>query len=234
MNLKKKFKMTKKEKVLSLVMVGILIGYGAYQVAYGTNESDYRIGYKDGLASYQYCSANHNCNVSENLHDSSCVPNKNLKLTHYAIELGLFNVDNKTACNHGYFHGWIHECLKDGGGAICQHQPVSESDYEWGFKVGLGAYYECSNQTSCRPTLPQQVNVVTTTGIIDGHPGGIAISETPYAHRFHNGWVKACLNDGGWANCYGWHDGGAVIAAITGPGHCNKTGCESGNFTSIH
>jgi hypothetical protein len=228
MNLKKKLKMTKKEKILTLVLVGILIGYGWYQVAYGSNESDYRIGYKDGLASYQYCSANHNCNVSENLHDSSCVPTKNLKLTHYAIELGLFNMGNETACNHGYFHGWIHECLKDGGGAICQHQPVSESDYEWGFKVGLGAYYECSNQSSCRPTLPEQVNTV----------GGYPPDQTPYAHGYHLGWVHACLNDGGWANCYGWHDGGPVIAAITGPGRCyNNTGgqtCESGNFTSIH
>ncbi len=32
-------------------------------------------------------------------------------------------VGNQTACNHGYFHGWIHECLKDGGGALCQYQP---------------------------------------------------------------------------------------------------------------
>ena len=33
--------MSKKEKMLTLVLVGIIIGYGAYQVAYGTNESDY-------------------------------------------------------------------------------------------------------------------------------------------------------------------------------------------------
>lgn len=41
MNLKKKQKMSKKEKILTLVLVGIIIGYGAYQVACGTNESDY-------------------------------------------------------------------------------------------------------------------------------------------------------------------------------------------------
>jgi hypothetical protein len=31
-------------------------------------------------------------------------------------------VDNVTACNDGYFHGWIHECKNDGGGPICKYQ----------------------------------------------------------------------------------------------------------------
>src|SRR5215813_4054537 len=103
---------------------------------------------------------------------------------------------------------------------------TNESDYKFGFKVGLRDYYECRNQSSCKPTLPEQVNTVMITA---GE-----VSQTPYAHGYHHGWVHACLNDGGWANCYGWHDGGPVIAAITGPGRCyNNTGgqtCESGNF----
>jgi hypothetical protein len=37
MNIKQQFKM-KKEKVLTIVLLGILVGYGAFQVAYGTNE----------------------------------------------------------------------------------------------------------------------------------------------------------------------------------------------------
>jgi hypothetical protein len=116
---------------------------------------------------------------------------------------------------------------------------TNESDYRHGFKAGLWAYYECRNQSSCRPTLPEQVNTVVTTGIIDGHPGGVTVSQTPYAHGYHHGWVHACLNDGGWANCYGWHDGGPVIAAITGPGHCYNTTkegetCESGPMIPIH
>jgi hypothetical protein len=35
MNIKSHFKMTKKEKVLTLVLLGILIGYGWYETAYG-------------------------------------------------------------------------------------------------------------------------------------------------------------------------------------------------------
>jgi hypothetical protein len=110
---------------------------------------------------------------------------------------------------------------------------TSESDYRHGFKAGLRDYYQCRDQSSCRPTLPEQVNVVTTSGV-----GGISVSQTPYAHGYHHGWVKACLNDGGWANCNGWHDGGSIIAGITRPGTCdNTTGvetCESGNFITVH
>ena len=32
------------------------------------------------------------------------------------------HIDNKTACEDGYTHGWIQECLIDGGGA-CKPQP---------------------------------------------------------------------------------------------------------------
>jgi len=68
----KEFKMTKREKITTIVLLGILIGYGWYQVAYGTNESDYKYGYKDGLSEYHYCSVNHNCTVSENVYTSVC------------------------------------------------------------------------------------------------------------------------------------------------------------------
>src|SRR5215472_9578309 len=37
MNLKKELKMSKKEKLLTLVLVGIIVAYGWYQVAYGSN-----------------------------------------------------------------------------------------------------------------------------------------------------------------------------------------------------
>ena len=33
-----------------LVLVGIIIEYGTYQVAYGTSDSDYMTGYNDGKA----------------------------------------------------------------------------------------------------------------------------------------------------------------------------------------
>lgn len=37
-NIKQQFIMTKKERVLTIVLLGIIVGYGAFQVAYGTNE----------------------------------------------------------------------------------------------------------------------------------------------------------------------------------------------------
>jgi len=153
MNLKKKFKMTKKEKVLTLVLVGILVASGAYQVAYGTNESDYKYGYKDGVYEYHDCRIQPKCNVGveENTYSASC----------------------------------------DSGGIY----------------IGFTPTYRVVNETACN-------------------------------HGYHHGWVKACLNDGGGLMCTTWHDGGPVIASITGPGRCyNNTGgqtCESGNFIPTH
>jgi hypothetical protein len=137
MNLKKEFKMTKLEKILTVILLAILVAYGYYQTVYATS------------------------------------------------------------------------------GAFIR-------DYKHGYKLGVSDYNECRAQTSCRPTLPEQVNTV-----IINVPGGIRMDESPYAHGYHNGWVKACLNDGGWANCNGWHDGGLMIAGYSGPGHCDATGCES-------
>ena len=108
----------KTERIAIIELAAFLVGYFAYQVAYGTNESDYKYGYKAGKGEYQQCSNTHTCTVSENLLGVECEhhtgPNFGSVLT--------YNVDNETACNHGYFHGWIHECLKDGGGAICKYQ----------------------------------------------------------------------------------------------------------------
>src|SRR5215469_8014768 len=115
MNIKQQFKMTKKERVLTIVLLGIIVGYGAFQIAYGTNESDYKYGHELGKADYQQCSNTNTCTVSENLLTYQCA--------HHNAFVLRYNPDNETACNHGHFHGWIHECLKDGGGAICKYQP---------------------------------------------------------------------------------------------------------------
>jgi hypothetical protein len=37
----------KTERIAIIGLAAFLVGYFAYQVAYGTNESDYRYGYKD-------------------------------------------------------------------------------------------------------------------------------------------------------------------------------------------
>lgn len=53
MNLKERFqkelKMTKKEKILTIILVGIIVAYGWYQVAYGAKESWFTKGYFIGL-----------------------------------------------------------------------------------------------------------------------------------------------------------------------------------------
>jgi len=43
----KEFKMTKREKILTIILVGILVGYGYYQVAYG--EYDRSGSFMDGF-----------------------------------------------------------------------------------------------------------------------------------------------------------------------------------------
>ena len=95
MNLKQQ--MTKKEKILTVILVGILVAYGWYQVAYGTNESDYKYGYKDGLGEYHHCFVNHICAVSEDINTSACDSG--------GVYLGftpIYRVGNETACNHGH------------------------------------------------------------------------------------------------------------------------------------
>jgi hypothetical protein len=50
MNLKSRFqnefKMTKKEKILTVILAIILVGYGIYQTAFATNESSYKYGFR--------------------------------------------------------------------------------------------------------------------------------------------------------------------------------------------
>jgi hypothetical protein len=108
------------ERVITAGMIAVL-ATAFFQVAHATNESDYKYGFEMGKGEYQQCSSTHTCTVSENLLGVEC--------EHYTGpnfgSAPTYNVDNETACNHGYFHGWIHECLNDGGGAICKYQPGS-------------------------------------------------------------------------------------------------------------
>ena len=66
----------KTERIAIIGLAAFLVGYFAYQVAYGTNESDYRYGYKDGLWEYHDCRIQPSCNVGveENTYDTFCVP----------------------------------------------------------------------------------------------------------------------------------------------------------------
>lgn len=96
--------------------MAVLISIFVYQVAYGTNESDYKYGLKFGRGMYQQCSNTHTCIFSGNYYTPECGNHLSFGSTPRP------HIDNETACQHGYQHGWIKGCLNDGGGAICKPQ----------------------------------------------------------------------------------------------------------------
>jgi hypothetical protein len=98
--------------IFSLLIIPILVGM---QLAYATNESDYKYGYKDGLWDYHQCRIQLRCDVGteENTYGDCTTGVLDLSST------PSYHVGNETACNHGYHHGWVKACLNDGGGAMC-------------------------------------------------------------------------------------------------------------------
>ena len=90
--------MTKKEKVLTLVLAGILLAYGWYQVAYGTNESSYQFGFNS--ADFKAGSA---CDDT----DGDCQSSVYID----ACPTTSANVTNQTACVDGFVNGWRSDCM---------------------------------------------------------------------------------------------------------------------------
>ncbi|MFZ0514846.1 MAG: hypothetical protein WAM14_24805 [Candidatus Nitrosopolaris sp.] len=80
------------ERIATIGLAAFLVGMFCYQVAYGTNESSYRLGLKYGYDKYQKC-------------DTTCMNLDALGSECYTSPY----VDNMTACNDGYAHAWIHE-----------------------------------------------------------------------------------------------------------------------------
>jgi hypothetical protein len=98
--------------IFSLLIIPILL----VPLAYATNESDYKHGYKAGLWEYHRCYIGHFCAVSENVFSSDCsTAPTNLVMLYKPVGPPMHYVQNVTACNDGYNHGWIKECLKNGG-----------------------------------------------------------------------------------------------------------------------
>jgi hypothetical protein len=83
-------KFTKKEKILLIGLVALLIGYGIYQTVYATNESSYKTGYSLGSDDSNWKRA---CTDFESDCNTSC---------------GV--TSNDTACTDGYIVGWEHWC----------------------------------------------------------------------------------------------------------------------------
>jgi hypothetical protein len=96
MNIKGHFKMTRKEKIGCLVLLGILIGYGAYQAAYVTTEGSYQFGFSQGKAGYACSNYQSDCDNGLN----NCSPGYN-------------GVTNQTSCLDGFVNGWKQRCNSD-------------------------------------------------------------------------------------------------------------------------
>jgi hypothetical protein len=83
---------------LAVAGLAVLIAIFFYQVAYGTNESDYRYGYKYGLLGYHQRSISHICAIEENTYTPECENGLNLGSTFIP------HIDNETACQHFQYH----------------------------------------------------------------------------------------------------------------------------------
>jgi hypothetical protein len=116
------------EHLITAAGIAILVAIFCYQVCYGSNESDYKYGFKEGNGAYKQCNSAHTCTVEQNFYGPCSLyypPPHWYKSAIGWIQIGpsqIHFVDNVTACNDGYFHGWIHECKNDGGGPICKYQ----------------------------------------------------------------------------------------------------------------
>ena len=90
------------ERIAVLALGAFLVGYFAYQVAYGTNESSYQYGYKIGRQGYD-CS-NFDADCDNGL--SSCTIGPQYLVIPYKLGSEKYYVTNQTACDDGFVNGW--------------------------------------------------------------------------------------------------------------------------------
>jgi hypothetical protein len=101
---------------------------------------------------------------------------------------------------------------------------TNESDYKWGFKSGEAIYQQCSRYDTCMVSE----NLMSPTDCALPYHG---------PHWYRPVHTHMLIQIG--PSICKYQDGGPVIAARTGPGHCYNTTkegetCESGNFIPIH
>jgi hypothetical protein len=99
------------ERLIIAGLATLLVGYFVYQVAYGTNESSYKWGYRQGKLEYSNCtSIDNGCGTA----DTSCFSPIHIATgvgtTHYRDTPHYEIMTNKTACMNGYIHAWNHIC----------------------------------------------------------------------------------------------------------------------------
>jgi hypothetical protein len=84
----------------AFVLAAFLVGYFAYQVAYGTNESSYQYGFS--MAGFARGSG---CDDTDGDCEPSAVTNCNTTAAS--------NVTDQTACVDGFVNGWRSHCMSD-------------------------------------------------------------------------------------------------------------------------
>jgi hypothetical protein len=65
-----------------------------------TNEGSYQHGYRAAISSYSGCNQGGDCPQTHEWMNECTI-------------WSYGQVDNETACIHGYYHGWVHWCHKD-------------------------------------------------------------------------------------------------------------------------
>jgi hypothetical protein len=96
------------ERIGMAAVIAAFVAYFCYQVAYGTNESSYQVGYKSGKEGYA-CSN----------YESDC--DNGLGACQVGLKIGYNNdvrniggdVTNQTACDDGFVNGWKQWCNTD-------------------------------------------------------------------------------------------------------------------------
>ena len=105
------------ERKATIALTAFLVGMFCYQVVYGTNESSYKYGYKQGKDEFTNCKdSDADCTAAPDDCQSPVVWNtKNETTGYYSVEHRSYDImTNQTACMDGYSQGWEHSCKNNG------------------------------------------------------------------------------------------------------------------------
>jgi hypothetical protein len=98
------------ERIAVFALAAFFVGYFAYQVAYGTNESSYKIGYNTAVDNYTNLITVNPDNTARCDTQDGCPQHDDAQK--YCLSIGS-GVTNATACIDGYVNGWKHWCSTD-------------------------------------------------------------------------------------------------------------------------
>ena len=105
--------MSKKEKIVLIGLVAILVGYAWYQIAFATNESSYMYGLEHSGGLF-HCWA-HPAFIGD---DCGHNPSEPVNYCMHANDELTNQITNSTACADGFITGFVHWCSNDQNGCI--------------------------------------------------------------------------------------------------------------------